>query len=212
MKRGILIGMAVMFILLCSMGAVELGRGYLYSARTHADTRSMCVTPGNWDVNTVIFTIGVKNADYPMIIIDLDDTDLGWPHVGTANTHIDIISVSTQISTNGTFLGDISFGFLSDVTTTDSTYQPISFSMYNAYDNINQPYIPRDYSFHPIDCRSTNVFGLAATMTEFQSDVAITGPDGGGYAPGNGDLVLFIDLGAGNITMSGTVQYVIVAN
>jgi len=212
MKRGIWLGMAIIITVLFVAGATEQGRGYQYSVRTDGETSSMTVSPGDWEVHTVVFTIGVKNADYPMIIIDLDDADLGWPHVGTASTHIDIISIATQISTNGAFLGDISLGFLSDVTATNSTYNPISFTLYNAYDNINQPYIPRDFSFHPIDCRTTGVFGLAATMTEFQSDVAITGPDGGGYAPGNGDVVLFVDLGAGNITMSGTIQYVISAN
>lgn len=212
MKKGFLIGIAVVITTLLLMGAAQLGRGYMYSSRLDGPTTSMCVTPGDWKVHTVVFTIGVKNADYPMLIIDLDDDDLGWPHVGRANTHIDIISISTAVNSNDAFAGDIGLGFLSDVTVTNSTYHPISYMLYNAYDGINQPLVPRNYTYHPIDCRSTETFGLAATTTDFQSDVAITGPDGGGYTPENGDVVLFLDLGAGNVTMSGVIQYIISSN
>jgi len=212
MRRGILIGMTLIVTLLLLVGATEQGRGYQNSVRTAGSTVSMCVSPGDWEVHTVVFTIGIKNVDYPMIIIDLDNDDLGWPHVGTANTHIDIISISMVTNSNDAFAGHIGLGFLSDVTATDSTYNPISYSLYNAYDGVNQPLVPRNYGDHPISCRASEVFGLAETMTDFQSDVAITGPDGGGYAPEDGDVVFFLDLGAGNVTVSGIVQYIISAN
>lgn len=209
MKKGILIGIAVVITTLLLMGAIQKGRGYMYSVRVEGETTSMCVTPGDWHVYTVTFGIGVKNVDYPMLLIDLDDVDENWPHKGVSAGHIHILSISTSINVNGTFAGNVSIGYLSDVTATNSRFNPVADYPFNAYLNLAvQSY--KDYAFHPIGCKTTDTIGPAETLTAFQSDVFITIPSAGSIEPGNGDVVLWIDRGAGNITMSGVIQYTVV--
>ena len=211
MKRGILIGMAIIITTLMVMGTISTGRGYMYSSRKEGSTTSMCVTPGDWEVHTVTFSIGIKNADYEMMIIDLDNEDSAWPHVGTADTHIDIISIATTANTNDTFVGSISLGFLRTVSLTNASFYQIYEERFNAYSAVVDS-IYRDYASHPISCRSTEAFGPHATTYIFQSDEWETGPDGGGYLPEVGDLMLEVDVGAGNIAFCGTIQYVISPN
>ena len=211
MKRGILIGMALIITALLCSGAIIRGRNYIYSVREEGGIASACVSPGDWEVNTVFFGIGVKNVDYPMMIVDLSNASGKWPHTAAEDTHIHVLSLSTTVNVNETFTGEINIGFLSSVTEDNSIMNHIDGDTYNAYMDIAIRSF-KDYTFHPISCRTSEYFGLSETLTNFQSDVAITGPDGATYLSGDGDLVLFIDLGAGNIALDGVVQYVIVAN
>ena len=211
MKRGILIGMAVIIAALFCSGAIIRGRNYIYSVREEGGIASACVSPGDWEVHTVFFGIGVKNVDYPMMIVDLSNASGKWPHTAAADTHINVLSLSMTVNVNEDFAGEIDIGFLSSVTDDNSILNPIDGDGYNAYMHIALRTF-KDYAFRPISCRTSEYFGPSETLTNFQSDVAITGPDGATYLSGDGDLVLFIDLGAGNIAMTGVVQYVIVEN
>ena len=185
--------MAIIITALLCSGAIIRGRNYIYSVREAGGIASACVSPGDWEVNTVFFGIGVKNADYPMMIVDLSNASGKWPHTAATNTHIHILSLSTTVNVNEDFAGQISVGFLSSVTDENSIMNPIDGDTYNAYMDIAIRSF-KDFTFHPISCQTSEYFGSSETLTNFQSDVLITGPDGGTYLSGDGDLVLFIEV------------------
>ena len=210
MKR-ILIGMAIMFSVLFSMGAMIKGRNYMYHVRDEDGVSSVCTTPGEMELYTIAFTTAAKTADYYLILVDLDDSDNRFSHAGVDGTHVEIISIGTTINANNAFVGDVSYGYLSNVSDANAVLHTFEHIPFNAYLNIFSR-LYSDFTYHPIDCRTAETMGFQTTVHGLRSGINLPTTSVASLETGNGDVVLYIDVDAGNIIMSGTIQYRIVVN
>lgn len=211
MRRGILIGMAITLGLIFTMGTMIKGRNYMYHVRDEDGISSICVTPGETELYTIAFATGTKTADYYLMLVDLDDSASRYPHAPVDNTHVEIVSISTSINADATYAGDVSYGYLSHVTDFNSVMHTFDHIPYDGF-GASSTRLYGDYMFHPIDCRSSETMGFQTTVGGFSSAANIPTTSVASLKTGNGDAVLYIDVDAGSVSVSGVFQYRIVAD
>uniref|UniRef100_A0A6M3M397 Uncharacterized protein n=1 Tax=viral metagenome TaxID=1070528 RepID=A0A6M3M397_9ZZZZ len=149
-------------------------------------------------------------ANTAYMVVDLSDTT-NWKHQYT--DHIDLCFVNISINGSDDFNGRVELGYLENVDAENGDMRiikswPIDDTIKYASiitDNLN--FDGKNGYFH---CNSVKSF-LPMNQHDqlFQTDVNITGPDGNVlYPSGNGDLVLKITRGAGNVSVGLLVGYV----
>lgn len=160
------------------------------------------VVPGHVDIEVVHMDVDIS-ATQDFMVIDLSDTT-NWPH--TATGHIDVVYIIINVNPTTTYSGDIELGFLSDVDDTDGDFNPIfEIHMDKKQDSVLEM---MNFGAFEMSLEKTHWFGTtAANQTAFQTDVAITGPDGNTFNSGNGDLVMRIDVGASSVAVGITIGY-----
>ncbi len=158
--------------------------------------------PGHVDIEVVHLDADVSAAQ-DFMLIDLSDTT-NWPHSLTG--HIDIVYILINVNPTTTFSGDIELGFLSDVGTEDGDFNPVfEIHMDKKQDSITQM---MNFGAFEMSLEKTHWFGTTtANDTAFQTDVALTGPDGGTFNSGNGDMVMRIEVGASSVAVGLTIGY-----
>jgi len=209
MERKMLIAATIILTAMFAAGAMIKGSGYMYHVRDEDGISSVCVTPGETELYTIAFATGTKTADYYLLLVDLDDENERYPHVGVDGTHIEVVSLNTSINANATFAGDLSFGFLSSVSDSNSVLHTFDHISYDAF-GASATRLYGDYFFHPIDCRKEETMGFQTTVHGFRSGITLPTTSVVSLETGNGDVVLYIDADAGSVSISGTIQYRIV--
>jgi len=138
------------------------------------------------------------------MLVDLSDTT-NWPHTDTA--HIILQQVIVNTNTNTSFVGDLSFGFLSNVDASNGDYHQIGFLHGERNSNVGQGAF--DFSNFGFGLETDEWFGpTTSNDTTWQTDVNLIGPDGGtSYPAGNGDFVMKLVSSAGAADISVTVTY-----
>lgn len=167
---------------------------------------SLKVVPGLHHSFHVSMHTGTTAADKMFMLVDLSDTT-NWPHTDTGS--IDVGYVHVAIACDNAFTGEIVLGFLSDVDDTNGDFNHIicwSFTLKNDTHVVDSSTFG---SLGHFECSVDNFFGeVTANSTLLQTDVSLTGPDGNtSYPSGNGDLVLFCDVPAGNVEVAVNITY-----
>jgi hypothetical protein len=128
-----------------------------------------------------------------------------WPHPA-GMSHIDIQNVHVNIDPSNTYVGDIDVGFLSNVDATDGDLN----KFYTWHFDRAAAVIDTSYELK-VHFDSSNWFGPTdANDATWQTDVAITGPDGNTYTSADGDIVIKVNVSAGAIDISFTIEYIAV--
>ncbi len=147
------------------------------------------------------------SADQGFMLIDLSDTS-NWPHTNTGHIVLEQIIVNSSISSTPPFVGEIEFGFLSDVNDTNGDLNVIG-KFHLDRGNIG-PGGPFDFSIYGMDLELDKWFGPKnANDVTWQTDVNLDGPDGAtSYPSGDGDFVMHIvNITGGTIDVGVTVFY-----
>ncbi len=163
---------------------------------------SLHVVPGHVDIEVVHIDIDVSAAQ-DFMVVDLSDT-ANWPH--TATGHIDIAYWIFNVNPTTTFAGDIELGFLTNVDATNGDFSPVfEIHMDKKQDSITSPI---NFGAFEMSLEAAHWFGPITTNdTAFQTDVALTGPDGNTFNSGSGDLVLRLEVGASSVAVGVTIGY-----
>lgn len=147
-------------------------------------------------------------AQAAFMLIDLSDT-VNWPH--TATGHINLEYIIIEIDPDASYLGEIKFGFLTNVDATNGDFnQVLDIDMVKKSDLLVEVI---DFGSHGMDLESNHHFGpITANSTLFQTDVNLPGPDGNtSYPSGAGDFVCLVERSAGIVDVSVTLGYETVA-
>jgi len=156
------------------------------------------------DTQTVHLESGAVSAQIAFMLIDISDTT-NWPHTNT--DHIIIRNLLIEVDPDSSFLGEVRIGFLDNVDATNGEFhQIIDIHMARKSDLIIEN-LTFEGGFH---CQAATHFGPHTTLTLFQTDVSLGGPDDPAtltYPSGNGDLTLLIERSAGTVGVSVTLIY-----
>lgn len=161
--------------------------------------------PGHVDIEVVHIDIeqsATSTTGY--MVIDLSDSTK-WPH--TATGHIDIVYILLNINPTATFVGDIAFGFLTNVDGTNGDFNGLfEIHMDKKQDSVTQF---MNFGAFEMSLESTHWFGpITANDVIWQTDVDLTGPDGTTTFPsGNGDFVMLVTATTSDVAVGLTVGY-----
>ena len=161
--------------------------------------------------DTEVVHMDVQNitaASTGFMLIDLSDTT-NWAHTNTG--HIVLEYMIIEVDPDSNFVGEVQFGFLSDVDATDGDcHQILDVDLRRKADLIVEVI---DFGSHGIHLQTAHWFGpTVANSTLFQTDVNIEGPDGAtSYPSGAGDFVFVVSRSAGAVDVSITLGYETVA-
>ena len=170
--------------------------------------KSQFVVSGFTDTAIVHADVMNIQAQKAVMLIDLSDTT-NWPHTNTE--HIVIEYIIVEVDPDGSYVGEVKFGFLSNVNATNGDFhQVIDVDMARKADLLVETL---DFGSHGLDLRTNHWFGpTTADSLLFQTDVNLLGPDGNtSYPSGDGDFVLLIERTAGAVDVSLTIGYETVA-
>ena len=165
---------------------------------------SQFVVLGFTDTDIMHADVMNVQAQKAVMLIDLSDKT-NWPHTETG--HIIIEYIIIEVDPDGSYFGEIKFGFLSNVGITNGDFhQIIDIDMARKADLLVETL---DFGSHGLDLRTNHWFGpTTANSTLFQTDVDLLGPDGNtSYSSGDGDFVMLIEVTAGAVDVSITVGY-----
>jgi len=171
---------------------------------TNEGVTSLSTVPGNFDVEVVHLDAEDVVLTEGFMLIDLSDTT-NWPHTNTG--HIDLLFMILTTDPTNTFSGDIAIGFLTNVDGDNGDFNEI-FEIH--MEKKPEPDIFNiNYGAFGIALETDHVFGpITANDTTWQTDVNLQGPDGATSFPsGNGDMVMLVTRGAGDVSVSITVGY-----
>lgn len=150
--------------------------------------------------------LSVSNASGTVgyMLIDLSDTT-NWKHTNT--DHIILQGVTVDTNTDAAFVGDLWFGFLSNVDDTNGDFHRIGTLHGERSATVGNGDF--DFSSYGFGLETDEWFGPTnANDTTWQTDVNLRGPDGGtSYPSGNGDFVMKLISSAGAADISVTVTY-----
>ncbi len=178
----------------------------ILEAERYKGESSLKFVPGHHHQDHVALQTGNVAADKMFMLVDLSDTT-NWPHSATTSLAIEHIHVT--ISCDNAYTGVVSIGFLSGVTATNGDFNHLvdwNFVLKNdtfLKDNVTfgvggQIHNDTDHLFGPVEADSLLL----------QTDVDLFGPDGAtDYPSGNGDIVLFCDVPAGNVNVTVSMCY-----
>jgi len=185
---------------------MALTDAYGFDAPVSTDTTegetSAHVIPGHVDIEVVHLDADVSAAE-DFMLIDLSDTT-NWPH--TLTGHIDVVYILINVNPTATFAGDIEIGFLSAVDATNGDFHPVfEIHMDKKQDSITQM---MNFGAFEMSLEKAHWFGTTtANDVAFQTDVALTGPDGNTFNSGSGDLVMRIEVGTSSVAVGLTIGY-----
>lgn len=163
------------------------------------------VVPGHVDIEVVHIDVEVSAASTTgFMVIDLSDTT-NWPH--TATGHIDIAHILLNINPTATFVGDVAFGFLTNVDGDNGDFNGVfEIHMDKKQDSITQF---MNYGAFEVSLESAHWFGpITANDIIWQTDVNLAGPDGNTSFPsGAGDFVMLVTATTSDVAVGLTVGY-----
>lgn len=146
----------------------------------------------------------IQVAETAYMLIDLSDMT-NWPHSETG--HINIEYAAIEIDPTDAFVGEIKFGFLTDVDANDGNFhQVLDLDMRRKAGLLVEVL---DFGSHGMDLELANWFGpTTANSALFRTGVNLLGPDGAtAYPSGAGDLVMIVQRTAGSVDVSITIGY-----
>ena len=162
------------------------------------------VASGFTDTHTIHADFQGIDTQTAFMLIDLSDTS-NWTHSETG--HINIEYVIIEIDPDTSFLGEIKFGFLTNVDGDNGDFnQIIDIDMVKKSDLLVEVI---NFGSHGFDCEVDHHFGpITANSVLFQTDVNLEGPDGNtSYPSGDGDLALRVERSGGEVDVSVTIGY-----
>ena len=167
---------------------------------------SQFVASGFTNTFTVHLDVQAVAVQTAYSLIDLSDTAT-WPHTDTG--HINLEYIIIEVDPDSTYLGEIKFGFLTNVDATNGDFnQILDIDMARKSDLLVET---MNFGTHGLDGETTNHFGpILLNSTLFQTDVNLGGPDDPTtltYPSGANDLVMLIERSAGSVDVSVTLGY-----
>lgn len=165
---------------------------------------SQFVAAGFTETTTIHLDTQDIAAQEAFMLIDLSDT-VNWPHSLTG--HINLEYVIIEVDPDANYLGEVKVGFLSNVGATNGDFNQImDVDLAKKSDFLVEIV---EFGSHGFDCEADHHFGpVIANSTLFQTDVNLEGPDGAtSYPSGDGDLVMLIEVSAGEVDVSITLGY-----
>jgi len=174
------------------------------SVQTFEGITSLLVAPGHVDAESVHLDVENISAAQDFMVIDLSD-NVNWPHTNTG--HIDILYILINVSPSTNFSGDVELGFLSNVDGTNGDFHGIA--EYHVDQKVDQFVDSINFGSFELSLEKAHWFGpTTADDVAFQTDVDLDGPDGNNSFPsGNGDMIMRVGVGAGNVSVGITVGY-----
>lgn len=153
---------------------------------------------------TINISLNNQSGTVGYMLIDLSDTT-NWPHTNTG--HIVLKQISINSNTNAAFVGDLLFGFLSNVDDTNGDFHQVWTLHGERSSNVGSGVL--DFSNFGIGLESDEWFGpTGLNDTTWQTDVNLIGPTGAASFPsGAGDFVMKLVSTAGAADISVTVIY-----
>jgi hypothetical protein len=174
---------------------------------TYEGENAARISIGHKGVFSVHFDSDAETGTQGFMLVDLSDTT-NWPHTNTNHIVLEKVIINVNPSSTPGFVGDLSFGFLSNVDATNGDYHRIG----KLHGDRGTPIVGGEFSFDNFgfDLESANWFGpTTLNDTTWQTDVNLLGPDGNtSYPSGDGDFVMYLDSTAGSIDIAVTVFYV----
>lgn len=172
---------------------------------TKDNRRSQFVVFGFTDTDIVHMDVqNITVLSTAFMLIDLSDT-INWPHSETG--HINIEYIILEIDPDGSYVGEVKFGFLTGVNASNGDFhQIIDLDMERKADLLVEVI---DFGSHGMDLRTNHWFGpTTANSALFKTGTNLLGPDGNtSYPSGDGDFVMIIEASAGAVDVSLTVGY-----
>lgn len=167
---------------------------------------SLQVAIGHKSVFGVHLNVDAASATVGYMLIDLSNGGV-WPHTNTGHIVIENIIVQSSQTTSPAFLGDLLFGFLSNVDDTNGDFNQIGIMHGDRATPIGSGNF--DFSLYGMDLESGEwMIPIDADDVTWQTDVNLLGPDGTTTHPsGDGDFVLKLASSAGTISFGVTVLY-----
>lgn len=150
----------------------------------------------------------IAAASTAFMLIDLSDKT-NWPHAYTGHIVIEYIIIEVDPADN--YLGEIKFGFLSNVDAANGDFhQVIDIDMARKSSLLVETI---DFGSHGLDLRTNHWFGPTTSDSAlFQTAGAdIVGPDSNSFPSGDGDLVMIVEVAAQSVDVSVTVGYETIA-
>lgn len=153
---------------------------------------------------TVSFSVDAASGTTGYMLVDLSDTT-NWPHTNTG--HIVLKSITVDTNTDAAFVGDLRFGFLSNVDATNGDFHEIGELHGERSATVGSGAF--DFSNYGIGLETDEWFGVTTPNNVlWQTDVNLLGPDGLTTHPsGDGDFVMVLESTAGSADISITVIY-----
>jgi len=156
------------------------------------------------------------SADEAFVLVDLSDTT-NFPHTETGKVRLYRIELDMEMDTAGDF--DIYIGVIVEVDATNGTAEWIDVFRFRVdeapADNTSHYHLVREYYGLDLEVDGSNdtLYNVVtnseqAGSTNWQTDVSLDSPVGDtSSAPGDGDLVMFVDQTAGNLYIAVKVFY-----
>ena len=165
---------------------------------------SQFVVSGFTDTDTIHGDFQNIAAQTAFMLIDLSDTT-NWKHTETG--HINIEYIVLEVDPDSNYFGEVKLGFLTNVDGTNGDFNQIfDIDLKKKSDLIIEVI---NFGSHGFDCTTTHHFGpITANSALFRTGVNLEGPDGNtSYPSGDGDLVMLVELSAGQVDVSITLGY-----
>ena len=184
-----------------------LGKVNLAEVSSYEDESCLKTTICHKEVFHVHLDAQAIAVDQGFMLIDLSDTT-NWPHTNTGHIVLEQIIVNISLSATPAFIGEVEFGFLSNVDATDGDLNVVG--KFHLDRGSIGPGGPFDFSIYGMDLELDKWFGPTNTNdVTWQTDVNLFGPDGAtSYPSGDGDFVMHItNITAGTIDVGVTAFY-----
>lgn len=168
--------------------------------------KSLKVVLGYKPTFMVHLDVVAQSGTVGYMLIDLSDT-VNWPHTNTAHIILQKVVIQSSQSTAPAFLGNIQFGFLSNVDASNGDFHRIGVLQGDRATALGGGIF--DFSNYGLGLEEDEWFGpTTLNDTTWQTDVNLLGPDGNtSYPAGNGDFVCKLASSAGTISFGITVVY-----
>ena len=172
---------------------------------------SLYTVAGFSDTQTAHIDAQTDSTLIAFMLIDISDTTT-WQHTNTATIILEYLIIEVDPAPN--FLGEIKFGYLTNVDATNGDFnQIVDIDMARKSDLLVEVI---NFGSHGLHCSDNHHFGpKIANSTLFQTDVDLGGPDDPAtltYPSGAGDLVMIVDGDGTNfVDVSVTIGYETVA-
>lgn len=174
--------------------------------RSYESDTSLKVSIAHKPVFGVHLSVDAASGITGYMLIDLSDSGT-WPHTNTDHIVIEQIIIQSSQTTSPAFVGDLEFGFLSNVDATNGDFNKIG----NMHGDRATPLGSGnfDFSLYGMDLESSEwLLPIGLNDTTWQTDVNLLGPDGATTHPsGDGDFVVKLNSSAGTISFGITVLY-----
>lgn len=174
----------------------------------HNNVKSQSTVAGFTNTFTIHGDFAPITAQTAFMLIDLSNAG-NWAHTNTG--HINLEYIILEVDPDTSYLGEIKLGFLTNVDGNDGDFnQVIDIDMVKKSDLVIEII---EFGSHGLDCSTGQHFGpITANSPLFKTGLNLKGPDGAtSYPSGDGDLILLVELSAGEVDVSITIGYETVA-